>query len=164
MWKNICTRVQTIPLLLSRHCSCDKPAVSGCNRCTHRISTPTADFMIFVIWNIVVFGWPCLLFPCGRVLAFGTLHLPFASLIGVWRQLPADFSYCHTRKTHRALVIPFLNSGCLAVKKVSASRAAMPSCTAAPWATSMFYTCRCRVGANQLVHSISICFGLVLQY
>lgn len=28
----------------------------------------------------------------------------------------------------------------------------------------MFYTCRCRVGANHLVHSIYICFGLVLEY
>lgn len=80
MWKRIYAHVsrQFLSLYcLVLHCSCDKPAVSGCNHCTQCISTPTADFMIFVIWNIVVFGWPCLLFSCGRVLAFGTLHLCF---------------------------------------------------------------------------------------
>lgn len=60
----------------------------------HRyISHTTADFTIFItwIWNLVAFVWPCLLFPCGQVVAYVTRHFPIASAFRVysWR-LPSS--------------------------------------------------------------------------
>lgn len=92
---------------------------------------PTADFMIFVtwIWNLVVFDW--LFFP-GAQLWLLSLWLWFA----VGSNLPAGFSYVMQQAPLRA------RWG----RPVMQLRYQIPmwSCTTAPWATSVFYTGRCR--------------------
>ena len=80
------------------------------------------------IWHLFLFGWPCLLLSCGWVVAFVTPHLSIASIIGVcsWGHPSSRLLMCGVtssfdsslRKSRRALVMPLLNSGCWAEKKV----------------------------------------------
>lgn len=87
---NLCVTVQMIPLS-GLAVSSDYMELFLALIPPHRyISHTTADFTIFItwIWNLVAFVWPCLLFPCGQVVAFVTRHFPIASAFRVYSWRP----------------------------------------------------------------------------